>query len=63
VSAADVSAALKGARFPATKEDLIAVAMKNDPVIQALKKPPGRDFGSVTDVEKAFSEETNVRLR
>jgi hypothetical protein len=57
ISAADVAAALKGAKFPARKDDLIAVAYKNNPVIQALEHLPGREFRSVTEVEEAFSEE------
>ena len=56
ISAAELAEALKGARFPARKDDLIAVAIKNNPVIQALERLPGREFNSVTEVEMAFSE-------
>ena len=44
ISAADLAAALKGAKFPARKENLIDVAIKNNPVLQALEKLPGREF-------------------
>lgn len=57
ISAAELSTALKGARFPAKKDDLVAVALKNNPVIQALEGLPRREFNSITEVERAFSEE------
>ena len=57
ISAADLAKALKGAKFPARKEDLVDVAIRNNPVLEALEKLPGREFSSVADVEKAFSEE------
>jgi Protein of unknown function (DUF2795) len=54
ISAADIAEVLKGAEFPARKNDLVAVAIRNNPVIQALEQLPGREFNSVTEVEEAF---------
>jgi hypothetical protein len=52
ISAADIAEVLKGAKFPARKNDLVAVAIRNNPVI--LEQLPGREFNSVTEVEEAF---------
>jgi hypothetical protein len=62
ISAADLAAALKGAKFPARKEELVDVAIRNNPVLQALEKLPEREFSSVTDVERAFSEVKGAKL-
>jgi hypothetical protein len=47
---------LKGADFPASKEDMIACAEDNDApdeVIEAIESLPGDSFENITDVTQA----------
>lgn len=58
-SAADLSHGLKGASFPMSTRQLAEHARQNrapDDVIEAIKHMPDREFGSLADVEHAFSE-------
>ncbi len=58
-SAADLSHGLKGATFPMTTRQLAEHARHNkapDEVVETIKHMPDREFGSLADVEHAFSE-------
>lgn len=58
-SAADLAQKLKGTKFPATKEDIEQQARKNGAsgeVMEAIRAMPGSEFGSITDVERAFGQ-------
>jgi hypothetical protein len=49
---------LKGANYPATKQDLIALAEQNgapDDVLQALQAADGEQFGRPSAVQAAFA--------
>jgi hypothetical protein len=59
VSAAALAAALKGAKFPASTDDLVQLAQKNDApkeVVEAIRNLPDK-FYTMADVERAFSKE------
>ena len=59
-SAADLAHGLKGAKFPLSKQDLIALARKNsvaDDVLKTFEELPDGEYASVTDVEHAFHED------
>ena len=58
-SAADLSHGLKGATFPMTTRQLAEHARQNrapDDLVETIKHMPDREFGSLADVEHAFSE-------
>jgi hypothetical protein len=60
VPAAAVQSALKGAHYPATKDDLIRLAQQNNapsPLIEKIRDLPGSKFGGPQDVMKAFGQE------
>jgi len=51
---------LKGAQFPASKNDLVQVARGNSAdrtVVEALEKLPGEKYASIAEVMKAFGKE------
>ncbi len=59
-SAADLAHSFKGAKFPMSKKDLAALARKNGAaaeVVQSIEDLQEDKFDSVTQVEKAFSQE------
>jgi hypothetical protein len=56
-SVTDVQKALKGAEYPASKEDLVDLAESNgadDDVIQALRDADAEDFDGPDDVMEAL---------
>lgn len=58
-SAADLSHGLKGATFPMSTRQLAEHARQNrapDEVVETIKHMPEREFGSLADVEHAFSQ-------
>jgi len=58
-SAADLAHGIKGATFPINTRQLAEHARQNrapEDVIETIKQMPDREFGSVTDVERAFGE-------
>ncbi len=58
-SAADLAHGLKGATFPMNTKQLAEHARQNrapDEVIKVIKHMPDREFGSLADVEHAFSQ-------
>src|ERR1700730_12182576 len=58
-SAADLDQKLKATHFPATKEDVEEQARKNGAsgeVMEAIRAMPDSEFGSITDVERAFGQ-------
>ena len=58
-SAADLSHGLKGAHFPMNTRQLAEHARQNrapEEVIELIGHMPDREFGSLADVEHAFSE-------
>lgn len=61
-SAADVTSALRGIDFPASKEDLITyvheVRDRAQAVLEILHQLPERRYNSMADVEKAVGEIT-----
>jgi hypothetical protein len=60
VPAAAVQSALKGAHYPASKQDLVKLAQSNNapsPLIEKLRDLPGNQFGGPQDVMKAFGQE------
>lgn len=61
-SAADVTSALRGIDFPASKEDLITyvheVRDRAQAVLEILHQFPERRYNSMADVEKAVGEIT-----
>lgn len=59
MSAADLAHGLKGTKFPAKKEELVKQARKNgasDDILDTIQEMPDGEFGSITDVEHAFSQ-------
>jgi hypothetical protein len=60
VPAAAVQSALKGAHYPATKQDLIRLAQQNnapDPLLAKIRGLPGTSFSGPQEVMKAFGQE------
>jgi Protein of unknown function (DUF2795) len=58
-SAADLSHGLKGASFPMNTRQLAEHARQNrapEDVVETIKHMPDREFGSLADVEHAFSQ-------
>jgi len=58
-SPANVQAHLKGAQYPAKKEDLISTAKQNGApreIIDILERIPEEEFGGPQEVMKAYSE-------
>lgn len=50
---------LKGIKFPADKQDLIAHAQQNDApeeVLSTLERMPDREYGNAADVAKGVGE-------
>ena len=63
-SPANLSAHLKGAQFPATKEELVSLARNNGAqgdVLEVFENLPGNQYGSVADVMKAYGDEADRR--
>jgi hypothetical protein len=59
VPAAAVQTALKGAQYPASKQDLIKLAKQNnapDPLLEKIRRLPSETFGGPQDVMKAFGQ-------
>ncbi len=59
ISAADFARGLKGAHFPASKDDLVDLARENgveDEIIETMEDLPEDEFASVAEVEKAFGQ-------
>ncbi len=60
VPAAAVQSALKGALYPATKQDLIRLAKQNnapEPLVEKIRGLPGENFNGPQEVMKAFGQE------
>jgi hypothetical protein len=58
-SPANVQTHLKGAQYPATKEDLISTAKQNGApkeIMDILERMTEEEFGGPQDVMKAYSE-------
>jgi len=63
-SAADLAHSFKGAKFPISKKNLADLARKNgaaDEIVETIQDLPDDEFDSVTQVEKAFSEESHSK--
>ena len=61
---ANVTQHLKGAHFPASKNDLVDLAKTNgaeDDVLEVLENLPGEHYSSVAEVMKAYGDESNRR--
>ena len=59
VPAAAVQSALKGAHYPASKQDLVKLAQQNkasNPLIEKIRDLPGSQFNGPQDVMKAFGQ-------
>ncbi|HEX6122311.1 MAG TPA: DUF2795 domain-containing protein [Ktedonobacterales bacterium] len=59
VPAAAVQSALKGAHYPASKQDLVKLAQQNnasDPLLDKIRELPGNQFNGPQDVMKAFGQ-------
>jgi hypothetical protein len=57
VSPASVQSALKGADYPASKDDLVQLAERNGapkPIMDKIRELPGQRFQSPADVMRAF---------
>jgi len=63
-SPANVTNHLKGAHFPASKEDLVDLAKSNgaeEEVLEVLENLPGDEYASVAEVMKAYGDESDRR--
>ncbi len=61
ISAADLAHGLKGAKFPMSKKEIAELARRNgvaDAVVQTIEGMPDGEYGSVTDVEHAFHQDS-----
>jgi hypothetical protein len=59
-SPANVAKFLKGIDFPASKQDLVKHAKKNNaekPVLEELDNMPEGEYGNMADVMKGFGKE------
>lgn len=64
-SITDMTKALKGAKFPADKAALKKQAQGNDApkaVISAIEHLPEDEFGSITDVTRAYGQEDKSEI-
>ncbi len=58
-SAVDLAHGLKGATFPINKRQLAEHARQNrapEDVVKTIQELPDKEFGSITEVEHAFSQ-------
>lgn len=61
-SAADLAHGLKGAHFPMNKKQLAEFARKNSAakeIVQTIENMPEGEYGSLADVEHAFSQSSH----
>jgi hypothetical protein len=61
---ANVTQHLKGAHFPASKDDLLRLAKDNGAegdVLEVLENLPGEQYASVAEVMKAYGDESDRR--
>ena len=63
-SPARITSHLKGAQFPATKNDLVDLARSNgaeEDVLEVFENLPGSEYASAAEVMKAYGDEADRR--